>query len=330
MDEQKYKALIIKKNQSSYSYNIEEKKVGDLPPGELLIAVNYSNINFKDAMSCQGNPSITRKFPHIPGIDACGKIVSSADPKFCIGDDVLVICKPMGLNSWGGFSGFIRIPSSWAMKIDETVNKEYLMAFGTAGFTGALAVDSLLNSQETLPSRIIVSGASGGVGVVSIIILKHLGVKVSALTKSGKFINQLNSLGVDEIITPEELIGSSKQNLALAKWDGAIDVVGGNILSSLIKSIKPEGRIAITGNVESTSFTTNVLPFILRGVSLIGINAEIQNDKKRYELINRLTKEWLPENLSDIYTLIKLDELPSYMESFISGEIFGRVVVKIS
>ena len=203
------------------------------------------------------------------------------------------------------------------------------MAIGTAGLTAALAINSILNSNTSLPSRVFVTGATGGIGIVSIIILKNLGIKVTALTRSEKYIKQLKSLGVDEVMNPDELFNLTMQNLALAKWDAAIDVAGGNILSSLIKSINPGGSISITGNVQSTSFNTNVLPFILRGITLNGINAEMQEKKYLYNLINKLNEKWLPEDLNDIYTLINLDQLPTYIDSYIKGELFGRVVVKI-
>ena len=203
-------------------------------------------------------------------------VIFSTDSKFVTGDNVVVVCQPMGLNTSGGFADFIRIPSSWAIKIDKKIDKENIMAFGTAGLTGALAVEKILSRNEIAPSKVIVTGATGGVGLVSIAILKHLGINVTALTRSKKFIKQLESLGVDEIINHNDFTEATKQNLALSKWDAGIDVIGGNILSSLIKSIKPKGCIAVTGNVQSTSFKTNVLPFILRGISLYGINAEMQ------------------------------------------------------
>ena len=330
MDENSFKALVVRKKNTSFTYNIEERKIKDLPNGELLIKVDYSNINFKDLMSCKGNPSITRKFPHTPGIDACGTVVSSTDSEFNPNDNVLIICKPMGLNSSGGFSEYIRIPSSWAIKIDEKVDKEFIMAIGTAGFTSAIAINSILNFNKNKPKEVIVSGATGGVGVVSIMFLKNLGIRVTALTRTNLFINNLKSLGVDEIINSDDFLESTKQNLASAKWDAAIDVVGGNVLSSLIKSVKPKGIISVLGNVNSTSFNSNVLPFILRGVSLQGINAEIQGSKERYDLLKKIITEWKPSDISQIYTLINLKELPSFINSHIDGRLFGRIVIKIS
>ena len=331
MDENIFEALVVRKNQSSFTYCVEKKNIKDLPKGELLVKVNYSNINYKDAMSCQGNPSITRRFPHTPGIDACGYIIESSDDNFIVGDLVVIICQPMGLNTPGGFGGYIRIPSSWAIKIDKHINQEALMAIGTAGFTAALAVKKIIESNKnTVPSKVFVSGATGGVGIISIIILKHLGSYVTALTTSSQFTKKLELLGVDEIINPSNLFESSKQNLSLAKWNAAIDVTGGEILESLIKTILPNGSISVIGNVQSTSFNTNVLPFILRGISLNGINAELQDNYIRNELINKITGEWIPTDISKIYTLVNLNELPKYMDLFIRRKLFGRVVVKIS
>tara|TARA_B100000212_G_scaffold243743_1_gene185857 strand:+ start:17912 stop:18904 length:993 start_codon:yes stop_codon:yes gene_type:complete len=330
MNENIFKALVIRKRNSSFSYQIETRKIKDLPPGDLLIRVNYSNINFKDMMSCLGNPSITRKFPHTPGIDACGVVVFSKDSKFIPGDNVVIVCQPMGLNTSGGFADFIRIPSSWAIKIDEKIEKKNIMAIGTAGLTGALAVENILNSNKIPLSRVIVTGATGGVGLVSITILKHLGINVTALTRSKKFTKQLESLGVDEIINYEDFIEATKQNLALSQWDAGIDVIGGDILSSLIKSIKPRGCVAVTGNVKSTALNTNVLPFILRGISLYGINAEMQKIDDLRNLIQKVNNDWMPKNLNKIFNLISLDELPEYMDNYIKDKNFGRLVVKVS
>jgi len=329
-DQDIFKALIVRKHNSSFSYKIEEKKIQDLPKGELLIKVNYTNINFKDAMSCQGNPSITRRFPHTPGIDACGKVIHSSDPEFYPEDDVLIICRPMGLNTSGGFAEFIRIPSSWAIKIDKEIKKEYLMAFGTAGFTGIIAVNSIIKSFNNLPSKVIVSGATGGLALISILILKNLGIKVTALTRSKLFLNKLKLIGIDEIIHPDKLIEITKQNLALPKWDAAIDVLGGDILSALIKTVKPKGSISVTGNAQSTSLNTNVLPFILRGISLNGVNAEMLGKDEIYNLIDKAINKSLIPDLIKTYTLINFDELPKYIDSYLKGEVFGRVVVKIS
>lgn len=331
MDEVIYKALVVRKNQSSFTYCVEKKNTKDLPEGELLIKVNYSNINFKDAMSCQGNPSITRRFPHTPGIDACGHVIESSDDNFDVNDLVVIICQPMGLNTSGGFGGYIRIPGSWATKMDKNVNQEAIMAIGTAGLTAALAVKRIIESNKNIvPSKVLITGATGGVGIISIIIFKHLGAQVTALTTSSKFTKKLEDLGVDEIINPINFVKSAKQNLGLAKWNAAIDVTGGEILSSVIKTIMPNGSISVIGNVQSTSFNTNVLPFILRGISLNGINAELQNNHIRNELIKKITEEWLPTDLSKIYSLVSLNQLPKYMDLFIRRKLFGRVVVKIS
>ena len=330
MNENIFKALVIRKRNSSFSYQIETRKIKDLPPGDLLIKVNYSNINFKDLMSCQGNPSITRKYPHTPGIDACGVVVHSTDSKFIPGDNVVIVCQPMGLNTSGGFANFIRIPSSWAIKIDEKIDKENIMAIGTAGLTGALAVENILDRNKIPPSKVIVTGATGGVGLVSIAILKHLGINVTALTRSNKFKKQLESLGVDEIIKHNDFIEATKQNLALSQWDAGIDVIGGDILSSLIKSIKPQGCVVVTGNVKSTALNTNVLPFILRGISLYGINAEMQKIDDLRNLIQKVNNEWKPKNLNQIFNLINLDELPRYIDTYIKDKNFGRIVIKVS
>ncbi len=330
MNQTNFKALVVRKKNSSFLYEIEERQIEELPLGELLVKVEFTNINFKDIMSCQGNPSITRKYPHTPGIDACGMVVSSSDSKFRPGDNVVIICQPMGLNTSGGFAEFIRIPSSWAIKLEENIDKKYIMAIGTAGLTGALAVEKIITRNKITPSSVIVTGATGGVGLVSIIILKHLGIKVTALTRSNQFKTRLHTLGVDEIINPKEFLDATKQNLSLSKWDAGIDVTGGDILSSLIKSIKPQGSISVTGNVGSTSLNTNVLPFILRGISLYGINAEMQDINDRKNLIKKIANEWMPKNLNKIYNMINFYDLPEYINSQIKGKNFGRVVVKVS
>jgi len=330
-DDKKFHALVVSKDKSLFSYKVEEKNINDLPANDLLIRVNYSNINYKDALSCKGNPSITRRFPHTPGIDACGTVVSSLDPDFNPGDSVIIIAKPMGLNTPGGFGQFIKIPSSWALKIQPDVSQEKLMAFGTAGFTSALAIQEIIKrNQNNLPSNILVTGASGGIGIISIAILGHLGVNVTALTTQKNLEDRFKALGAKDIIHPNDLYEFTKQNLASPQWDAAIDVTGGEVLSSLLKAIHPAGTVCVTGNVQSTSFSSNVLPFILRGITLVGINAEMQDLHKRIQLITTLTTHWMPINFPSVYKIVSLNDLPMQMDSFIEGTVFGRLVVDMS
>ena len=274
MNENIFKALIVRKINSSFSYQIETRNIKNLPPGDLLIRVDYSNINFKDMMSCQGNPSITRKYPHTPGIDASGIVLESRDKDFTPGDEVIVIGFDLGMGTSGGFAERICVPGGWVVKMPHGLTMHSSMLLGTAGFTAAECIDKLERSGMTTESGpVLVTGSTGGVGSVAIKLLSHIGYDVVAVTGKVDQHDFLRKLGAKEVISREDMLDGKDKPLLPEKWGGVIDTVGGDILFNAVKSLKYGEGLAACGLVASPQFSATVLPFILRNVNLLGIDS---------------------------------------------------------
>ncbi len=324
-----YQALVIEKNQDrSFVKGTQELPLDNLPDEEVLIRVHFSTINYKDILSCQGNPAITRRFPHTPGIDAGGVVVSSKSSAFSEGEKVVVVCQPMGLNSPGGYGQYISVPATWVYKLSAETDLEYSMAYGTAGFTAALAVNALQDLHGELAGKnIAVTGATGGVGCVSVMMLSTLGAKVTAITGKSNAESFLETIGADNVIPRSELEGQSRHNLLRQQWDCAIDVAGGATLATILKMINDGGTVVATGLADDTALNTTVLPFILRGLKLIGINAESADDEKRNAMWSDLLSENMTTKLSSIYETVKLADLAAMIDKMEQSEQLGRVVV---
>lgn len=298
-------------------------------------------------MSCQGNPAVTRQYPHTPGIDAAGLVEITNDPRFSVGDEVLVCCRGMGMNHPGGFAEYVDVPVEWLEPKPKCWSLKDCMVIGTAGFTAALAVDELLNhiylGQSTKAKsefesfslsnfHVAISGVTGGVGLFTALMLGHLGINVTAYVsentlfddKSRSFIKQL---GVTQILDRKGSPELSKQNLARCIYDGAIDVAGGELLAAFIKQLKQDGLAISVGMTANTQLPINVLPFILRGVTLKGINAESTSESIRAIIWNRLKNKYLPNSLVSFYELITLNELPEYLMSLREGKRSLRRIV---
>ena len=329
--EKEFNALIVRRNEDKqFTYKIEKKSISSLIKKEILIKVYYSSINYKDGMSCLGNPSITRKFPHTPGVDAVGVVEKSLNPEFKLGDQVLIIGFPLGMNISGGFGEYIYAPSEWVQKINFNLSFEEIMAYGTAGYTSALAIEKIISKYGEIKNKsFLVSGISGGCGSFTAAILNKLGAKVTGITRKKSLLDDLkNKLYLDNLLESNKFILDRKQNLSLPRWDGGFDFVGGKTLDAILKSVKINGDVTAAGIVESSQIETNLLPFILRGITLHGINTEENLKIKSKPLWNRLSKEWKPINFTDLYKVIELEDLPFYIELFLQSKIIGRIVVK--
>ncbi|MBL4603166.1 MAG: YhdH/YhfP family quinone oxidoreductase [Emcibacteraceae bacterium] len=327
-----YKAFVVEKNEDkTFSYSVKDDLVvDDLPDDEVLIRVYYSTVNYKDSLSIQGNPAITRRFPHTPGIDAAGVVEASKSGDYTVGDKVVIIGQPMGMASPGGFGQYIRVPASWAMKVAADTDLEQTMVYGTAGYTAALSVDALKHHFGDLTNRkIIVTGATGGVGCISVTLLSQLGCQVTAVSGKATATPFLNSIGASEILGRSELESKGGQNLLRPQWDGAIDVAGGNTLATILKLIDDNGCVAATGMVGDTTLNTTVLPFILRGITLVGINAENTDIHTRQTIWNKYNFHDMPGNSATLYHLITLNDLPAAMDAIIQGTQIGRIVVDL-
>lgn len=328
MNEDKvFKALVVEEQEGKFMRTVKTKSISDLPQGDLLVRVYYSSLNYKDALSASGNKGVTKNYPHTPGIDAVGVVEASSSSEFKIGDEVIVTGNDLGMNTSGGYGQYIRVPSAWAVKLPAGLTMKESMILGTAGFTAAIMVKKLTNVISPADGEVVVTGATGGVGSVSVAILAALGYKVIAV--SGKAEEQafLKKLGAEKVVHRDELMKEDSRPLLSAAFAGAIDTVGGLMLESVIKQVKPYGAVVCCGNVASPKLNLTIFPFILRGVSLIGVSAQNTPMPLRTKVWDTLSKEWKLASLFDIYTEIKLDELSAYIDTILKGGIKGRIVV---
>jgi len=324
-----FRALESFKNEDKHSLSIVEKNIADLPPGELLIKVEYSSLNYKDAMSAKGIPGVTREYPHTPGIDASGYIVQSASSKFKEGDAVIITGYDLGMNTSGGFAEYIRVPESWAVHLPKDLSLRNAMVLGTAGLTAGLSVLALEKYGDLQNKDSVVSGSTGGVGSVALLLLAKLGSNVTAISGKPEAEKYLKSLGANKIVSREQIYKETRKPLDKPSWDVGIDVAGGEMIPTLLASIKPNGAIACSGLVAGASFEASIFPFILRGVSLIGIDSVEILLERKIEVWNKFASEWSLENLDSITKEVSLDNLSLEIDMILSGSQIGRVLVKI-
>ncbi|SIR18301.1 YhdH/YhfP family quinone oxidoreductase [Halanaerobium kushneri] len=328
MDNINFKALEIREVDNKFERNIIEKEINDLPEGDMLVKVKYSSLNYKDALSAAGNRGVTKNYPHTPGIDAAGVVVEDQSSNFQEGDKVIVTGYDLGMDTDGGFEEYIRIPSEWAVKLPQNLTLKESMIYGTAGFTAALSVYKLLASE--LPGKkVLVTGPSGGVGSFACSILAKKGYQVTAATGKTDARDYFNNLGVNEVISRSEIDDKSGRMLLKEKWDGVIDTVGGNMLATAIKSTKYAGAVTCCGNVASAELPINVYPFILRGVSLHGIDSVLCDKKLRTEIWDKLAADWKIESLASIGKEVGLNNLSKNIDKMLAGNSKGRIVVKL-
>lgn len=315
----------------TYRSALVTKSVDDLPPGEVLIKVQYSSLNYKDALSSIGNKGVTRNYPHVPGIDAAGVVEKSADPHFNKGDKVLVTGYDLGMNTSGGLAEYIRVPASWPIHLPDGLSRKRSMMYGTAGLTAALSIYHLKKQGITPPSgKIVVTGASGGVGSLAVAILSHLGFHVTAVTSKEESIDILLDLGAKEVIPRRALDDQSGKPLLKAQYAAAIDTVGGNILATVLKSLHYGGVVTCCGLVNSPELHTTVYPFILKGIKLIGIDSVLCNRELRKEIWQHLGTDWRPAKMDKLVSTCTLDTIQQYLDLMLKGQAAGRYLVKVS
>lgn len=316
----------------TFDREIKEIEFDDLPPGELLVRVRYSSLNYKDALSATGNKGITKNYPHTPGIDAAGVVELSRNEMFAANDEVIVTGHDLGMNTSGGFAEYIRVPASWAIKKPQELSFFEAMAIGTAGFTAASALYKMqLMGQTPEMGPVVVTGSTGGVGSFSVAILAKAGYEVIAITGKSNAKEYLEFLGATTIESREFVDDQSGKLLLRPKWAGAIDTVGGNTLNTLLKRCKQEGCVVSTGLVASAELYTTVFPFILNGVNLLGVGSADTPVNTRKMLWNKLTGDWsVKDKLTAITKEVTLDELnTTYIEAILKSKVMGRIVVKI-
>lgn len=324
-----FKSLrIYEPTPSLFEHRIESCNLDILPKGDVLIKVHYSSLNYKDALSASGNKGVTRRYPHTPGIDASGIVEQSLSPVFKPGDEVFVTGYDLGMNTPGGFGGYIRVPAAWVVPKPANLTLRESMVYGTAGFTAAMALRRLQrNGQKTESGPILVTGATGGVGSLAVALLHKAGYEVIASTGKTNETENLKSLGAKDVIGREEVDDQSGKALLRGRWPGAIDTVGGNTLATVLKSTNVHGSVACCGNVSSPILNTTVFPFILNGVSLLGVNSATCPMPERIEIWNLLATEWKIQLPDNYIHCTSLEDMPKWIDLILKGSLRGRVVL---
>lgn len=324
-----YKALRVTEENGKYVQTIEELHTKDLPEGDVLVNVFYSSLNYKDALSATGNKGVTRKYPHTPGIDATGVVVASDDERFKPGDEVIVTGYDLGMNTPGGFGAYIRVPADWIVLLPSNLTMKEAMIIGTAGFTAGISVTNLVEKIGSNDGKIVVTGATGGVGSVAVNLLVKLGYDVIAVTGKESEFPYLKSIGATDCISRSDFLSMENKPLLSARYAGGIDTVGGPMLENILRTLQPFGVVTTCGNVISNELHTSIFPFILRSVRLIGISAQNYPMPLRKTLWQKLANEWKPDQLMQIYNEIGLEQLPDAIDKILQGRLKGRTLVKI-
>ncbi len=329
---QSFKAMVVSETaDKKFTREIRERKLEDLPAGELIIQVLYSSLNYKDALSASGNKGVTRKYPHTPGIDAAGTIVDCSNRSFAVGEHVIVTGFDLGMNTSGGFGQYISVPSGWAVRLPQGLSLKESMSYGTAGLTAALCVTRLLACGLTKEQgEVLVTGATGGVGSIAVSLLAKLGFNVVAATGKTGEKDFLARRGAKTIISREEANDTSGRPLQKGRWAGVVDTVGGNILATAIKTANYGGLVAACGNAMSAELAVSVYPFILRGVSLLGVDSVEVPMSTRIRTWQKLAQDWKIDLSGDLVTECSLGELNPKIDEILQGSIRGRVVVDLN
>jgi acrylyl-CoA reductase (NADPH) len=322
--------LVEKGEQGQVRHTVTTRTVADLPAGDVLIDVQYSSLNYKDALAAGAHPGVVRKLPHIPGIDAAGTVAESTVERFQPGQQVIVTGYELGAGQWGGWAKYIRVPAAWVVPLPVGLNIKETMILGTAGFTAAQCVHAIqLGGVEPDAGEIVVTGATGGVGCLAVKILAKLGYSVVAVTGKRNLEPQLKAWGAARVIGRNEVLADPAKPLLSTRWAGAVDTVGGNMLATLLREAKNYGVIAACGLVGGTDLPLTVHPFILRGVTLAGISSSPLPYDRRLEIWRKLAGPWRMDDLASLATTIHLTEVEQYVQQMLRGEVVGRTVIAL-
>ncbi|QQG65524.1 YhdH/YhfP family quinone oxidoreductase [Desulfobulbus oligotrophicus] len=331
MNDKRYRALVAyEAADNTIQRRIEQKDIDSLPAGDVLIRVHYSSLNYKDALSASGNRGVTKQYPHTPGIDAAGIVVTSTDPAWQKGDPVICTGYDLGMNIAGGFGQYIRVPGSWLVRLPPGLTLLESMRLGTAGFTAAQCVWHLERNNIT-PDKgpVLVTGASGGVGTVAIVLLRAIGYKIIAVTGKPSEHAFLTGIGAHTVMSRKELLKDADKLLLPTRWHGVVDTVGGAFLAAAIKGTAFDGVVTCCGNASSSELALSVYPFILRGVHLIGVYSANCPMERRVRIWEKLAGEWKIDRLDTISRLVSLDHLEVEMKAMLAGKGKGRCVVDL-
>lgn len=326
-----FQALVISEQaDGSFTSQISTRDIADLPAGEVLVRVQYSSLNYKDALSASGNRGVTQHYPHTPGIDAAGIVEQSSVGEFAAGDEVIVTGYDLGMNTSGGFAQYIRVPAAWLLKRPQGLSLREAMLLGTAGLTAALCVDKLEQAGLTVDAGpVLVTGATGGVGSIAVALLASLGYQVVAASGKPEQSEFLLALGATQVVSRSSLEAGTAKPMLKPQWSAAVDTVGGDILFNVVKSLQYGGSVACCGLTAGVGFNANVLPFILRGVNLLGVDSVELPLVVKASMWDKLSLQWKLNNLDAVAHEVSLAELPAAIEQMLAAKATGRVLVNL-
>ncbi|WP_229106307.1 oxidoreductase [Paenibacillus sp. 1001270B_150601_E10] len=326
-----FQAFVLKQNaEGSIEAAVQTMTLDDLPEADVTIKVHYSSVNYKDALACSPGGNIVKQYPFVPGIDASGVVVHSKDERFQPGQAVLLTGYEFGVTHFGGFSEYIRVPGDWLLPIPKGLSKRDAMVFGTAGLTAALSVERL-EKHGIAPSdgKILVTGASGGVGSLAVAMLSTLGYSVTAATGKKDAEAMLLALGAKEVISRESWLPDRPRSLDRQKWTAAVDVCGGDILAAVLASLRYGGAVAASGMTNGGTLPTTVYPFILRGITLYGVDSVYAPQETRMQIWTRMARQWTEiVQLDGFVHTYSLSDIPALTSGMLQGQSFGRAIIK--
>jgi putative YhdH/YhfP family quinone oxidoreductase len=329
MSSRTFAALVARQDQDGrFVRSVEDRAIDELPKGDVLVRVHYSSLNYKDALSATGHRGVTRQYPHTPGIDAAGVVAESKVEAFEAGDEVVVTSYDLGMNTPGGWGEYVRVPAAWIVPLPEGLSLRESMIYGTAGFTAGLALHRL-QAAGLSPEQgaVLVTGASGGLGSIAVGILARAGYHAVAATGKEGAHEYLRALGAAGVVGRETVHDDSGRPLLKGRWAGAIDAVGGEFLATVLKSIDYGGFVAACGLAASADLPTTVYPFILRSVSLLGIDSQDCPMDVRRKVWHKLARDWRLDDLERLVSERRLDELEPEIERILAGGQQGRIIV---
>ncbi|MFT8318459.1 MAG: acryloyl-CoA reductase [Sporolactobacillus sp.] len=327
-----FRALVVNKQGKEFSVGIQQLTLDDLPKGEVLIRVCYSGVNYKDSLAAVPDGNIVRSYPFVPGIDLAGLVIASEDARFKAGDQVIATSYGIGVTHFGGYSEIARIPADWIVPLPSGLSLKEAMIIGTAGFTAALSVQRLEENQmEPGKGKVLVTGATGGVGSFAVAILSARGYIVEASTGKKTATDYLRAIGAATVIDRSDVYQGTIKALQRQKWAAAVDSVGGDPLAALLSQIQYGGSVAACGLTAGTQLRATVFPFILRGINLLGIDSAYCPMSVRQSIWRRLAGEFKPSHLENfIQNEVTLDQLPGALPTLLKGEARGRTLVKLN
>ena len=323
----KYSAYYVEEIDGAFSASISELELEKPSDGFVQIQVSCSSLNYKDALSASGNKGVTRNYPFVPGIDAAGTISDANSSNFVEGDEVLVTGYDMGMNTPGGFGEFINVPANWVVKKPSALTSIEAMSIGTAGLTAAASVLKIQKSSQESDLPVLVSGATGGVGSIGVMLMSKLDKEVTALTGKSSSADFLKSIGAKNVILRDDFLEGPVKPMERALFSSAIDTVGGDILSKMLTQISPHGVVACCGNVAGIEVNTTVFPFILRGITLAGIDSAESSLEFKTNVWRKFANEWKLD-LSPIIKVVTKENLQQEIDLILQGGQQGRVVLK--